>query len=223
MTGAETLTTALQRIPLFAGLPAEQLRSLAAEALRHRYVRGQVVFSRGDAGDRAFIIVDGAIDLVIDSADGRELILSRLGQGEHFGEMALVDDHQRSATARAAVPTELVVVLRRTFLQALEQQPEMARHIIRSLVQRLRAADEKIEAFAYLDAEGRVARTLIELDGKQGESIKVSHEELAHMSATSRQTTTRILGEWQDDGYVQLSRRGIVVKDQEALELLAQL
>jgi len=223
MTALDTVAEALQRMPLFAGLPEDHLRTLASDTLRQRYARGQTIFSRGDPGDRAFVILQGAIDLVIESADGRELILTRLDQGEHFGEMALVDDLQRSASARAAVPSELIVVLRRTFVQALEQEPEMTRHIIRSLVQRLRAADEKIEAFAYLDAEGRIARTLAELDQGRGESIRVSHEELSHMSATSRQTTTRILGEWQDSDFVELSRRGIVVKDAGALEAISQL
>lgn len=223
MTGADTVTAALQRIPLFAGLPESHLRTLAGDTLSQRFGRGEVIFSRGDSGDRAFVILEGAIDLVIDSPDGRELILTRLVEGEHFGEMALLDDLQRSATARAAAQTELVVVLRRTFLRALEQEPELSRQIIRSLVQRLRVADEKIEAFAYLDAEGRIARTVIQLDRGRGESIKVSHEELSHMSATSRQTTTRVLGEWEDDGYVELSRRGILVKDSEALDAMAML
>lgn len=220
---ARALTVALQSIPLFAGLPDSALESLATDTLNQRYDRGQAIFNRGDAGDRAFVILSGAIDLVIESADGRELILSRLREGEHFGEMALVDDLRRSATARAAEETELVVVLRRTFLRVLEDQPEISRHIIRSLVQRLRAADEKIEAFAYLDAAGRVARTLIELDGGRGASLKLSHEELAHMAATSRQTTTRILGEWQDEDFIEMSRRGVRVKDGEALQAMAQL
>jgi CRP-like cAMP-binding protein len=223
MTGAETVTAALQRIPLFAALPENQLRTLAADTLSQRYGRGEVLFTRGDQGDRAFVILEGAIDLVIDSPDGRELILTRLSEGEHLGEMALLDDLQRSATARAASATQVVVVLRRTFLRALEAEPEMSRQIIRSLVQRLRIADEKIEAFAYLDAEGRMARTVLQLDPGRGETIKASHEELSHMSAISRQTATRILGEWEDAGYVELSRRGVLVRDRDALEAIAQL
>jgi CRP-like cAMP-binding protein len=98
----------------------------------------------------------------------------------------------------------------------------MSRHIIRSLVDRLRVADEKLEAFAYLDAEGRLARTLLEL-ARVGHEISLSHEELASMAATSRQTATRVLGEWEDAGFVDLARRGINVKDREALLALAQL
>lgn len=222
MPAAEPVTQALQRLQLFAGVPEAQLDALARQALRQRYDRGDIIFSRGDAGDRAFVILEGQVDLVIESSDGRELILSRLQAGEHFGEMALVDDLHRSASARAASPAELVVVLRQTFLRALEQEPEMGREVIRSLVHRLRVADEKLEAFAYLDAEGRIARMLIELAG-EGKRARASHEELSHMAATSRQTTTRILGEWQDSGYVRLSRRGITVEDREALTALAQL
>src|SRR5579875_2481259 len=122
---ATSLIAALQRIALFSGLPEEQLAILAKYALHQHLPRGQIVFNRGDHGDRAFVIMNGTVDLVIESADGRELILSRLGAGEHFGEMALVDDLQRSATARTATPTELVSVLRQRFLQTLEEQPEM--------------------------------------------------------------------------------------------------
>src|SRR5205085_2009115 len=146
---------------------------------------GETIFSREDDGDRAFFILSGAVDLVIESPDGRELILARLQSGEHFGEMALVDDGVRSAAARAAAPTELVVVLRETFMRALAEEPELSRHIIRSLVQRLRAADEKLEAFAYLDAEGRVARVLIDVAG-DGMELRASHEEISHMAAISR-------------------------------------
>jgi CRP-like cAMP-binding protein len=223
MAASDGRAAALQRIPLFAEVPGNQLAQIAATTLYHRYARGQTIFNRDDPGDRAFVIAKGAVDLVIESPDGRELILARLEAGEHFGEMALVDDLRRSASARAATDTELVVVLRQAFLESLEEQPEMSRHIIRSLVQRLRAADEKIEAFAYLDAAGRIARTVLDLDRGRRESIKVSHEELAHMAATSRQTTTRILGEWEEEGYVDLSRRGILVKDADTLHLMAQL
>lgn len=223
MRSVAALTSALRQLPLFAGLNDSQLTQLAALAIPQRFSRGHTIFHRGDDGDRAYIIVSGAIDLVIDSPDGRELILSRLGPGEHFGEMALVDDHRRSASARAAAPTELVVVLRQTFLATLEEHPEMARTIIRSLVQRLRTADEKIETFAYLDAAGRIARTLIELDRGRQEVLTLSHEELGNMAATSRQTTTKILGEWQDEGYVELARRGILVKDGVALAALSEL
>jgi CRP-like cAMP-binding protein len=223
VAGSDPVSRALQRIALFAGLPDDRLEELARGALLHRYPRGQIVCHRGEPGDRAFVIVSGAVDLIIDSPDGRELILVRLEAGEHFGEMALVDDHRRSATARTAAPTELVAVLRSAFLQALDDHPEMSRHIIRSLVQRLRVADAKLEAFAYLDAAGRIARALIDLGSESGQMLAVSHEELGHMAATSRPTTTRILDEWESEGYVELARRGIVLKDSDALTALAQL
>ena len=98
----------------------------------------------------------------------------------------------------------------------------MSRHIIRALVRRLRAADEKLEAFAYLDAEGRIARVLVGLAG-DGAEVSASHEELSHMAAISRQTATRILGEWETAGYVAMVRRGITIADRDALVTLAQL
>lgn len=222
MANVDARLAALQHIPLFAGLSESDLRQLAGTTLYQRFPRGHTIFCRGDPGDRAFIIVDGAIDLIIDSPDGRELILTRLGPGEHFGEMALLDDLLRSATARTAAPTEVVVVLRSTFFEVLDRRPEISRHIIRVLVQRLRSTSDKLETFAYLDAKGRIARTVLDLARIGEEALHVSHEELASMSATSRQTTTRILGEWEESGFVDLSRRGIVLKNPEALSVMAQ-
>lgn len=222
MPGAASIHEALRRLPLFAEFPEEQLQWFAAQTLLQRYRRGDVIFTRGDRGDRAFVILAGTVDLVLESADGRELILSRLGPGEHFGEMALVDGGTRSATARAAAPVQLVVMLRDTLMRALAEEPDLSWYMIRSLVQRLRAADEKLEAFAYLDAEGRVARVLLRLSN-EGAEIHASHEEISHMAAVSRQTATRILGEWEQEDYVSLARRGITVTDRGALQTLAQL
>jgi CRP-like cAMP-binding protein len=215
------LRSALRQIPLFTGLSDEQIELLAPHTITQRFPRGHTIFQRGDHGDRAYVITSGAIDIVIDSPDGRELILARLGAGEHFGEMALMDDLTRSASARTAEPSEVLMVLREAFLMAIRQDPDVSMQIIRSLVQRLRATDEKMEAFAYLDAEGRVARCVLTLHRQNQGTIRVSHEELAHMSATSRQTATKVLDEWQDLGYVALTRRGITVNDHEALLLLA--
>jgi len=222
MTDLDTRLGALQHMPLFSGLPESGLRELAAFTLHQRFPRGHTIFCRGDSGDRAFIILQGEVDLIVDSPDGRELILARLGPGEHFGEMALIDDLVRSATARTASATELVVVLRSTFLRAMEGRPEISMHIIRVLAQRLRASNEKLESFAYRDAKSRIARTVLELDRTHAEPVHVSHEELSNMSATSRQTTTRILGEWEASGYVELGRRGILVKNVEALSVMAE-
>lgn len=222
MQRGEGVSQALRRFPLFAGLPDDQLDWFVSQTLHQRYGRGEIIFHRGDPGDRAFVILSGSVDLVVESADGRELILARLQAGEHFGEMALLDNNERSATARASAPSEFVVVLSETLNRALAERPETSRAIIRALAQRLRSADQKLEAFAYLDVEGRIARVVLEL-ARAGDQIRLSHEELSHMAATSRQTATRVLGEWEEAGFVTLARRGISVNDPEALEALAQL
>jgi CRP-like cAMP-binding protein len=223
MAGEDTGSNALRQISIFSGLPDEQLARLAQSTHRQRFTRGEIVCNRGDPGDRAYVILTGAVDLVIDSPDGRELILTRLHTGEHFGEMALLDDHKRSATARATESTELLILPRSAFFDTLESQPDMSRHIIRALVQRLRLADEKLEAFAYLDVAGRIARALLDLRGNRTGAIHVNHEEIGHMAAASRQTTTRVLGEWEDAGYVRRSRSSLTVVDMDALVTLAQL
>src|SRR3954447_22979411 len=123
MSDSGSVREALGRFPLFAGVPDEQLQWFVSRILHQRFKRGETIFSREDDGDRAFFILSGAVDLVIESPAARELFLARLQSGEHFGAMAVVDDAVRSAAARPAAPTELVVVLRETFMRALAEEP----------------------------------------------------------------------------------------------------
>src|SRR5687767_3152238 len=96
--------------PLFADLPAADLIPLAGVVRRRRYARGAVIFTQGDLGQVAFIVRAGLVEIVVESADGRDLVLYEVRPGDYFGEMALLEGQPRSASAVCAEPTELLAI-----------------------------------------------------------------------------------------------------------------
>lgn len=106
---------------------------------RHALDPGEVFFAAGDAGDQMFGVVTGQIEL----RRGDE-VLARVGPGETFGELAIIDDAPRSLTAVAVEPTEIAVITRSTFLFLVHETPTFAIQVMRSLARRIRELDERI-------------------------------------------------------------------------------
>ena len=102
---------------------------------------GEVIFSKGDEPDYAYLIQSGGVDIVLEK-DGRTIHIDTLGEGEFFGEMALVDDEPRSATATAIAPTTCVKIARRDFLERLGNSEPLTRIMLELLVKRLRKSTE---------------------------------------------------------------------------------
>ena len=108
--------------PLFADLPPADLAPLAAVVRRRHYARGAVIFSQG-YGNVAFIVRSGRVEIVVESADGRDLVLYEVGTGDHFGEMALLEGQPRSASAICTEASEILAITREDLLGELERHP----------------------------------------------------------------------------------------------------
>ncbi|MCC6222289.1 MAG: ATP-binding cassette domain-containing protein [Thermoleophilia bacterium] len=112
----------LAAIPLFAGSGAGELEALARLLVRERYPAGQDVVRQGDPGDRLYVVAGGQVQVVVGGGDG-ERVVNTLGEGDYFGEMALLADQPRAATVRAIAPTDLWSLERADFQSLLERDP----------------------------------------------------------------------------------------------------
>jgi CRP/FNR family transcriptional regulator, cyclic AMP receptor protein len=126
----------LKTVPMFRGLTQRQLNELAKHADEVHPAEGHVLAREGEQGSELLIVVDGKVRL---ERSGRPM--ATLGPGDIFGEMSLIDGEPRSATAVAESPLILLVVHRREFWHLLEQVPTMQERVLKTLSQRLRAAD----------------------------------------------------------------------------------
>lgn len=208
-------TLVLKSVPLFAGLPEEQLALLASGATVRKIPNNTFIVRAGEKADSLYVILSGGAKVFIPDEEGREVILAKIGPREFFGDMGLLDDHPRSASVKTLRPSELMCVSKADFLRCLSDNRELAMRIIRGLVNRLREADRQIESLALMDVVGRVARVLLDLaENVNGERIihKVPpKQEIAHMIGASREMVSRVIKGLQISGHVRVDKRRIVL------------
>jgi CRP/FNR family cyclic AMP-dependent transcriptional regulator len=122
----------LSRSPLFAGLPRRLLARLAPRFFEKVYHPGEFVFHEGDPGRALFVLVEGTVEIIQVTARG-EYLLRMLGPGDAFGELALVDDFPRSASARVATPARLLILYKSDFDALMEGNARIAVVVMRNL------------------------------------------------------------------------------------------
>ena len=211
--------TFLRQVTLFDCLGDPEIEALAALTFSRTFDKGQLIILAEETGDTLFIIRGGQVKVSLIHEDGKEFILSLLGQGEVFGELSLLDDRPRSANVTAMVETELLMLRRSDFLDLVGRVPQIAVSLLEELASRLRRTDDQVEGLALLDVHHRVAKTLLRMakDGGQTspEGILIrrrpTHQQLANMSGTTRETVTRALKQLQDEGYIRISGRQILI------------
>ena len=214
----------LEKVPLFGQLGPADLQRVLELARERAYPKNSVILFEDDPGDALYVVATGQVKVVLIGEDGREVILSVLGEGEFFGEMALIDDEPRSAHVIAMEDSTLVVLRREDFQSILMQVPAIALALLKELSRRLRRVDEKVGSLVLLDVHGRVAQLLLDLaDETDGQRItrRLTHHTIAQMIGSSRETVSRTMRDLVDKGLIHISRKDITIKDRAALEAAA--
>ena len=225
MVSAEFLTT----VSIFSNLNPEQLRPLTSKLRRRQYQRGEIIFHQDDPADRMHIVVEGIVRISIASEDGREKAIALLQPGECFGEMAMLDGSNRSATATAVEPTQTFALFQQDFMDFLEEHPEVVAKTTNMLTRRLRSVNQMLGDMAFLDVPTRMAKQLLELaetyssgDEEQGNvDVPLGQDELARLVGASRETISRTLNSYRRLGILSTSHRRITITDRSALERMA--
>ena len=204
----------LRSIPLFAGLPENQVYQIARMAGVRKVPRNTTLVRVGDKTDALYVLVNNSAKVLNRDVEGREVILTLLGAGECFGEMSLIDGSPRSADVVSCEPCELLVIAKSDFAHALSENVDLCLNIMKSLADRLREANRKIESLALLDVYGRVAKLLLDFseleDGRRVIRRKVSKQDMAKMVGASREMVSRVMKDLESRGYVR-SEEGCLI------------
>jgi CRP/FNR family transcriptional regulator, cyclic AMP receptor protein len=208
----------IRRVPLFSMLTSEQAQAIADTVVKRRYRRGEIIVEQGRKSNTLFILLNGRARVLTADSRGREVILAVLEPGDYVGEMSLIDNDPHSATVRAEVQTDILVLARSDFARCLPENTSLSYGIMRGLVRRLRHADRQIESLALLDVYGRVARTLMEMaDDENGTRIirhKVSRQDMAKVVGASREMVSRVMKDLEERGVIEtLGNGSVVLKD----------
>jgi len=209
----------LRNIELFHSLNDQELEDLAAVTTTRGFGRNSVIILAEDQGEDFFIIRRGQVKVSIVHEDGREIILSLLGEGDVFGELSLLDGRPRSATVIALQPTELIILSRLHFLRLIHKHPHIATAMLAELAGRLRRTDLQIEGLALFNVASRVSKTILRLvldkgvKTEEGVLLKnrPTHQQLARMAGTTRETVTRVINRLEKEGYIACRGRDILI------------
>ncbi|MBM9432300.1 Crp/Fnr family transcriptional regulator [Flaviflexus equikiangi] len=219
-------TSIIASVQLFAGLSEEDQAKLAELMSEETLRRGESLFHEGDSGEHLFIIVDGKIKLGHAADDGRENLIAILGPGEIIGELSLFDKGKRSTSATAVAPTTLLALSHVDLMGFIDTNPDMAKHMLRQLAQRLRKTNEQMADLVFADVPGRVAKALLDLARRFGErtqeGVYVAHdltqEEIAHLVGASRETVNKSLADFVSRGWIRLEGRAVTLIEIGRLE-----
>jgi CRP/FNR family transcriptional regulator/CRP/FNR family cyclic AMP-dependent transcriptional regulator len=209
----------LGRTSVLASLPQRDLKVLAGLLHRRFYQRGEVVFHRGDPGDVLHLVHRGRLKVVLQSAGGEQALLTIVGPGDLFGELALLDGQPRSATVVALEPAETATLGRLDFLDLVRRSPSAAERLLIALACIVRRSSEGVGDLMLVDLHGRVAKKLLELANSYGAAgagpitieLPLTQEDLAAMVGATRASVNKVLGFYEDQGVLTRRHRHIVL------------
>ena len=209
----------IRRVPLFAMLTQPQAESLAGAVGKKRFKRGEFIVEQGKRFGSLFIILAGRARVVVTDRRDREVILATMHPGDYVGEMSLIDHEPHSATVEAEVQTDALVLGGEDFTRCLLENTTTMTAVMKGLVQRLRAADRKIESLALMNVYGRVANVLLDsavpnLDGVRIIRDKISRQDIAKMVGASREMVSRVMKDFEEQGFIEARDDGsLIVKE----------
>jgi CRP/FNR family transcriptional regulator, cyclic AMP receptor protein len=220
------LKTFLSTVPLFKGAPERALEIAASVIQPRTYEPDTIIFQEGDRGEALYMLTEGMVKLSKVDLGGYEKTLTILQPPEFFGEMALLGNTNRSATAISIGHIHIYLLFADDFNKLIQTYPTVSLNLTTTLAQRLRGMGDEAQILSYKDAQGRVAFVLlrlyrsgvIELDAKGFAIVKLTHQELANLAGTSRETVTRALKVLENEGVIETKPKEIFITDIQGLE-----
>jgi CRP-like cAMP-binding protein len=195
-------------IPMFAGVSTDALASIASLLIERRFPKHKTIVEEGAPGDYMYIIVEGRVKVTKLSGDGREKILELLDVGDFFGEMSLLDEYPRSASVKALSDVRIMALARNDFLGLLTKSPDLALSVIQELTRRIRQVDEQASSLSFQRVKERTQGLLVRLAREEGGEGRrstpvLTHQQIADMIGTSRETVTRAVKGLKAEGWLE--------------------
>jgi CRP-like cAMP-binding protein len=214
-------TPCLFESALFQDLGEREMAEVERTTTMTTCKRGTVFFAPEETGEVLFILKSGRVNLYRVTEEGKKLVTATLEPGSVFGEMALAGQGMNGSFAEAAEDCTLCIMSREDIQRVIHQYPAIALRLLEGMALRLDAAEERLADVTYKSVPARIAATLLRLSGPDNRPVNLSHQDIADMVGTYRETATRILNEMRVEELVELQRMRINVTDRRRLAMLA--
>jgi CRP/FNR family transcriptional regulator/CRP/FNR family cyclic AMP-dependent transcriptional regulator len=222
----EELDSCIEKVPLFSTLSAGEIRAIKSVMIAREFEAGQVIVHEDDDSPPTFfVIASGSVQVTVITSEGKQAILATLRKGEFFGEMAILDGEPRSASVVAAQSCLLLTLYRNPFIDILEKFPKLTIRMLVEMSRRLRHTNRQINTLSMMSVYGRVADVILQLARENGKKIghmtvienRPTHQDIADMAGTSRETVSRIISQLQKKQYLSIDRKKMVILNEEKL------
>jgi CRP-like cAMP-binding protein len=208
----------LTAVELFRGVPERDREKISLLCVDRRYPERATIFARGDPGDSLYLLKEGLVRVCSVSEKGAETILHILKPDAIFGEL-LFSEERRALTAIAGTDVVVTVIPRKNLQEILRSVPAVAENFIRLLSRRLSKVEKEFADFGHTWSYDRLARILLSLAGEHGVetaagtriTLRLTHEDLAKLIGTTRETVTTQINRFRRKGLVQREGRFFVV------------
>jgi CRP/FNR family transcriptional regulator len=222
----ENILNIISAIPLFNGLPDDQLSAIRQIAVEKQYNKGQTIFVEGDETRGFFVVVDGRVKIYKVSSEGKEQILHIFEAGQSFGEVTVFTGQQLPANAQSLAKSRLLLIPRSAFVGLVTANPSLALNLLAIMSKKLRQFAAQIENLSLKEIPARLASYLIYLAKEQGSgesvTLNVSKGQLASLLGTIPETLSRIFAKLSGQNLIRVEGPTITLLDFQGLEDLAE-
>lgn len=211
----------LKQCDLFQQLGPDQIAGIESRCRVRVFPRSSPIYLPSDHADGVLLLAHGRVKIGSFTEDGKQAILAFIEPGELFGELALMGSQEREEYAEAVEKSTIVLIPSEVMQQLLMQNPDISLGITRLMGLRRRRIERRLKYLLFRSNRERMIHLLMELAEQYGREtavglelrIKLSHQDLANIIGSTRETVTVVLGELQSEGFLELGRRKIVLKD----------
>ena len=211
----------LKNCDLFQQLPPAELAALETRSRIRKFSRGTPIYLPADHADGVLLLAEGRVKIGSFTEEGKQTILAFIEPGELFGELALLGTSQREEYAEAVEKSSVILLPNQVMQQLLGDNPTLAMGVTKLYGLRRRRIERRLKYLLFRSNRDRMVHLLLELAQQYGKQtsegvelqIKLSHQDLASIIGSTRETVTVVLGELQAEGRLQLGRRKVILTD----------
>lgn len=215
---------ALSKIEVFQDLSVQEMKEMDRRTTMTTCEPGRVFYAPEETGEVLFLLKQGRVQLYRLSPEGKKLVVAELGPGAVFGEMSIVGQGMHNSFAESLDECLICVMSRVDVERILVNKPQVALRFMEAMARRLQDAEAQLEDLAFKSIPSRLAGLLMRLSAQSSGAPRVAgytHQDMAEMLGTYRETTTQTLNEFKDQGWISIGRKKIDILDMAALKALA--
>ncbi len=208
---------------VFRNLGQEELAALSSDVRLKSYARGARIFLQGEPVDAMYLLRQGRVELYHLTRHGKRLKLGVMRPGMIFGEACVLVGGVRYATAEVVEAAQAIAIERAEVERLIREEPDFALYLAKELSRRLRLSNWRLVTLAYADVSTRLAAELLHVSQEERATLlPITHQELAERSGLLRETVTKTLDAFQEEGLVELHRGQVRLRDVHGLRTLLE-